>query len=275
MPFQNLISDPAGFFISLLLRLPAILIAIVLHEAAHAYAAYRLGDDTAMSLGRLTLNPLKHFDPMGTFMLIFVGFGWARPVPINPRNFKNPRRDDLIISLAGVTTNFILFILSGIIMYGLIMFAFARAPSAGITFYPNEIESLFKFAPFEFEIKYANLLSRGKITTNLSQELITPVFGSTMGHLYTIITNITLVNLMLAVFNLIPAPPLDGFHVVNNLFFKGPLFAGRRTEQVGQIVLFALLFTGYLSTGLSFVATNAFSLLGKGYFAIFKALGLG
>jgi len=273
MPFQNLISDPAGFFISLLLRLPALLIAIVLHEAAHAYAAYRLGDDTAMSLGRLTLNPLRHLDPIGTFMLIFVGFGWARPVPINPRNFKKPRRDDLIVSIAGIATNLILFILSGLMMYGFIISAFARAPSAGVNFHLNEIESLFKIAPFQYT--YYNLFSRGEITSSLAQELITPVFGGTMGHLYTIVANITLVNLMLAAFNLIPAPPLDGFHVVNSLFFKGPLFAGRRLEQTGQIVLFALLFTGYLSTGLNYVATGAFELLGKGYFAVFRALGLG
>lgn len=88
-----------------LLIIPAILIGISIHEYGHALAAVKLGDDTPLYQGRLTLNPIKHLDPMGFLFLMIVGFGWAKPVMINPRNFKNPRRDDIIVSLAGVTMN--------------------------------------------------------------------------------------------------------------------------------------------------------------------------
>lgn len=105
--------------------LPAILIGLTVHEWAHAYAAYRLGDPTARNLGRMTLNPLAHIDPIGFAMLLLVGFGWAKPVPVTPRNFKNYRRDDIIVSLAGIVTNLIVAFLfsfvyvAGILKWGL------------------------------------------------------------------------------------------------------------------------------------------------------------
>jgi len=94
----------------LVISLPAFLLAIILHEVAHGYAAYRLGDDTAKRMGRLTLSPAAHLDLVGTLMFVFsslsgFGFGWAKPVPINPLNFRHPRRDDIIVSLAGVAAN--------------------------------------------------------------------------------------------------------------------------------------------------------------------------
>lgn len=105
--------------------LPAILIGLTVHEWAHAYAAYRLGDPTARNLGRMTLNPLAHVDIFGFLMLLLVGFGWAKPVPVNPRNFKNYRRDDIIVSLAGIFTNIVIAFLfsfvyvAGILKWGL------------------------------------------------------------------------------------------------------------------------------------------------------------
>ena len=105
--------------------LPAILIGLTVHEWAHAYAAYRLGDPTARNLGRMTLNPLAHIDPIGFAMLLLVGFGWAKPVPVTPRNFKHYRRDDIIVSLAGIVTNLIVAFLfsfvyvAGILKWGL------------------------------------------------------------------------------------------------------------------------------------------------------------
>ena len=105
--------------------LPAILIGLTVHEWAHAYAAYRLGDPTARNLGRMTLNPLAHIDPIGFVMLLLVGFGWAKPVPVNPRNFKNFKRDDIIVSLAGIFTNILVAFLfsfvyvAGILKWGL------------------------------------------------------------------------------------------------------------------------------------------------------------
>ncbi len=84
-----------------------ILFALTIHEFSHGYAAYKLGDDTAKRAGRLTLNPLKHLDPIGTIMLFIAKIGWAKPVPINPYNFKNMKRDIAIVSLAGPFANFI------------------------------------------------------------------------------------------------------------------------------------------------------------------------
>ena len=111
--------------LQVLYTLPAIIIGLTVHEWAHAYAAYRLGDPTARNLGRMTLNPLAHFDVFGFLCLLLVGFGWAKPVPINPRNFKHYRRDDIIVSLAGITMNLIVaffftFIyVAGVLKWGL------------------------------------------------------------------------------------------------------------------------------------------------------------
>lgn len=104
-----------SFIMELLYRMPAILIALAFHECAHAYAAYRLGDPTAFNFGRMTLNPLAHIDPIGFVMLALFRFGWAKPVPVNTRNFKNPRRDEIIVGLAGVAANLLLaFVAMGI-----------------------------------------------------------------------------------------------------------------------------------------------------------------
>ena len=111
--------------LQLLYTLPAILIGLTVHEWAHAYAAYRLGDPTARNLGRMTLNPIAHIDPIGFLMLLVVGFGWAKPIPVNPRNFKNYKRDDIIVSLAGIFTNlltaflFSFIYVAGILKWGL------------------------------------------------------------------------------------------------------------------------------------------------------------
>lgn len=110
---RELFTDP----LRLLYVLPAILIGLTVHEWAHAFAAYKMGDPTAKNLGRMTLNPLAHIDPFGFLMLIVVGFGWARPVPVNPRNFKNFRRDDIIVSLAGIAANCVVAFLATLIFY--------------------------------------------------------------------------------------------------------------------------------------------------------------
>lgn len=99
-----------------LINLPGLLIAIVFHELAHGYTAYFLGDKTAKSQGRLSLNPLKHIDPMGFLFMLVFKFGWAKPVPINPLNFKNRKRDTFLVSIAGVVTNFILAIITAFII---------------------------------------------------------------------------------------------------------------------------------------------------------------
>ncbi len=106
----------ANALVQLLLFIPVILISLTVHEYCHGYAAYRCGDMTARNFGRLTLNPVKHLDPIGTIMMLIFGFGYAKPVPINPRNFRKPRRDICIVSVAGPLSNlFLCFI--GMLIY--------------------------------------------------------------------------------------------------------------------------------------------------------------
>jgi len=111
--------------LNLILTLPAVLIAITFHEFAHAYAADKLGDDTPRRQGRLNLNPLSHLDPIGTIMLIFAGFGWGKPVEINPRNFDRKismSKAEAIVSIAGPLMNFILAIVFTVIYYSIVKF---------------------------------------------------------------------------------------------------------------------------------------------------------
>lgn len=104
-----------SYILSKLLILPGILLGISIHEFSHGYAAVKMGDNTPLMEGRITLNPMKHIDPMGFICLLVFGFGWAKPVMINSRNFKNPRRDDAIVSIAGPLANFLVaFIFVGL-----------------------------------------------------------------------------------------------------------------------------------------------------------------
>jgi Zn-dependent protease len=108
---------------TLLLIAPPILLALTFHEYAHAYVAHRYGDDTAKQSGRLSLNPLRHLDPLGTIMIFLVQFGWAKPVPVNPHQLKNPKKDMLWISAAGPLSNMLLALVSGLLLRMLSDFA--------------------------------------------------------------------------------------------------------------------------------------------------------
>ena len=103
----ELLGDPAAFLQRLVLQVPALLIAVTVHELAHALVADRLGDPTARSLGRLTLNPLPHIDPLGALAFVLAGFGWAKPVPVNAQYFRNPLRDMSRVAAAGPIANFL------------------------------------------------------------------------------------------------------------------------------------------------------------------------
>jgi Zn-dependent protease len=103
----GLFADPAGFLQELILKLPALLIAVTVHELAHALVADRLGDSTARRLGRITLNPLPHIDPLGALCFVLGGFGWAKPVPVNAQNLKHPVRDMTWVAAAGPIANFL------------------------------------------------------------------------------------------------------------------------------------------------------------------------
>ena len=105
----------ADIIVSLLLSMPVILFALSAHETAHGYVAYKCGDNTAYNLGRLSLNPLKHIDPVGFGCMLVFGFGWAKPVPINTRNFRNPKRGMALTAIAGPATNAILGLISALL----------------------------------------------------------------------------------------------------------------------------------------------------------------
>jgi Zn-dependent protease len=146
----DLLADPAAFLQRLILQIPALLIAVTVHELAHALVADRLGDPTARSLGRLTLNPLPHIDPLGAMAFILAGFGWAKPVPVNARNFRNPLRDMTWVAAAGPIANFLaafaaLLLVVALKPAGLLPDAALRALSYVYTF--NLVLGIFNLIP--------------------------------------------------------------------------------------------------------------------------------
>ena len=112
----------------LIILLPTLVFSLCCHEFSHGYVAYRLGDTTAARQGRLTLNPLAHLDPVGSMMILFVGFGWAKPVPVNPVNFSNPRTDMIKVAFAGPASNLILAFLGGIFIRVINLFGMMNNP---------------------------------------------------------------------------------------------------------------------------------------------------
>lgn len=124
-----------------ILFLPAILVGLTFHEAAHGFASYWLGDPTPKLQGRLSLNPLKHIDPIGFLALFFAGFGWGKPVEINPFYYKHRRRDELIVSLAGVVTNFIIAIMACLAM----KFSIGYMESHGISVISYSVFMIFDY----------------------------------------------------------------------------------------------------------------------------------
>lgn len=237
--FQYLTSDPLGFLVFFLYFSLALLFTLVVHEYAHAYVAYLCGDNTAKMLGRLTMNPAKHLDPMGTLFMMIFGFGWAKPVPINPRNFEKPVRDDIFVSIAGIVTNLTLYLLSTLLMIGLNRFVWK----------PEVIEY---FGHFEL-IKTGGIGYMQIISGNLDA-LSSFVVSPFAGHVQRFLMFFAQFNLMVAIFNFLPFPPLDGFHIFNNLLFKGRLASNRNAMQIASMVLMLMVFTNTLSGFLSTVS---------------------
>jgi Zn-dependent protease len=189
----------------LLIALPVLIFSVVLHEVAHGWVALREGDNTAAMLGRLTLNPIPHLDPVGSLLVpgilaLLPGgiiFGWARPVPVNPRNFRNYKRGDILVSLAGVTVNFLLAIAFTLLLAG--------------------VEWGYRFAP--------GLAASWQVIAQMAQ------YG-------------VLINLVLMLFNLIPIPPLDGSHVFYYLLPPRLAVRYRQIGARGMLILMLLLFLG-------------------------------
>jgi len=274
---DELLADPRGTLILLLLALPGRLLAISAHEAAHGWMAERCGDPTARYLGRVTLNPIKHLDPMGVLCMVLFGIGWARPVPVNPRNFRgNYRKCDFLVSIAGVAMNLILFVLGCIVMYAVIAAALVMVPAAeSLRTATDFCRTVAEGAPVLVDGQYYYLISDlMQYGVGLGDLLIVPVFGQTAGYLYEMLTYFVMTNLVLAVFNLLPVPPLDGYHVLNDLILKGRLYASRKLAGAGQAILYIALFSGKLTELLSYVYSAVLSGVGTVANGLLHALGL-
>ena len=250
---QSLLENPLEYLTQLVLRLPAVLIAICMHESAHGWVANRCGDPTARLMGRITLNPVKHFDLMGMLCLVVFGVGWAKPVPINPLHFRNYRKDDLKVSLAGVTMNLILALVFLIPAYAVFIRAFS--PFREIYYLPDGDLAWFQGALMDYRP-------------------VSEMWGPVPAGLYEVLANVVLVNLSLAIFNLIPLPPLDGYHVLNDLVLKRPLFASPRAAMAGQGILILLMVTDILPWFLGWALSGVLSGVGHAAYAIVTALGV-
>lgn len=192
--------------------------AITIHEFAHAFIAYRLGDPTAKLAGRLTLDPAAHLDLLGTLALLIVGFGWGKPTPFDPFNLRNIKRDSALISVAGAASNLILaFVLS-----------------------------------LPYLIAY--------FTGNLFPSIVA---------IYQVVSIVIWINLILAVFNLIPIHPLDGFKVLAGLLPKNWYYDFIQTERYGLLILIFLLATGAVGRILFPLVSGLFSILIPGFTAPF------
>ncbi len=216
----------------------SVLLSLMLHEVAHGYVAYRCGDPTAKMMGRLSLNPLKHLDPIGTACMFLLGFGWAKPVPVNPRNFRNYRRDDLMVSVAGIITNLTLFLVATALAVGLNGLLWKQEV---IDYYGAKT------------LLSSDGLAYGILLTGQGSQVQDLMRTPWLQYVQRFLLLFASINLGLGVFNLLPLPPLDGFHVFNDILLRGRLMLNRQTFQIAQIVLFGLVFTGILSTIMSTV----------------------
>ena len=192
------------------IRLVVLLTALPFHEFAHAWAADKLGDPTARYQGRLTLNPFKHLDLMGSLLMLVAGFGWAKPVPINPRNFKSPKTGMALSAAAGPLSNLLLAYI-GMILWKVVLYL--QYPLGG---------------------------------------------GFLLSSLADIFQLIVLLNLGLAVFNLIPIPPLDGSRLFTVFLPPRQYFQLMQYERYIQLALFAAIFLGLLDRPLAFVQSYVF-----------------
>ena len=220
-------SDPQNAIIALLLALPGRLLALSVHEYAHAWMADRCGDPTARYMGRLTLNPIKHLSLIGTLMMIFVGVGWAKPVPVNPLKYRNYRRDDLKVSIAGIAMNMLMFIAGSVIMY---FIYWAALNSTNLT----------------SGITRSDLMYLFRSVSGLSG-IVQYAYGILPYYLFVMLFYFVMTNLALAIFNIIPLPPLDGYHVLNDLVLKKNLFASPQATQYATIILLLLVATNFIS----------------------------
>lgn len=201
-------------YVDILFQLIVFLFAISVHESAHAWMANRRGDPTARMLGRISLNPIKHIDPVGTVLMPLIAaiahipvIGWAKPTPVDPRNFKNPVLDDILTAVVGPISNFIV--------------------AAGAT-----VVLLI--------IKHSSAFG-SQVVFGLPLGWVSQQSDSVLVPLCFFIYELLIINVVLAVFNLIPVPPLDGSHVIRHFL---PESVGKIYDMAGWIGLLALVYLG-------------------------------
>jgi Zn-dependent protease len=206
--------------VDILFQIIAFVFAISVHESAHAWMANLRGDPTARMLGRITLNPIKHIDPVGTILLPLIAvfahipmLGWAKPTPVDPRNFRNPVLDDILTSIVGPISNFAVV-----------------AATAGLLGIISLVSGLGR--------SIINLLPR-VYPNNL--DLLAAQTASVLMPLSLFLYELAIINIVLGIFNLIPVPPLDGSHVLRHLL---PPPAQRVYDTVGWLGLLALIYLG-------------------------------
>ena len=254
--FEDLAANPSGTLITLAYVAVAILFSLILHECAHGWVAYKCGDPTAKMLGRLTLNPMKHLDPFGTICMLFLHVGWAKPVPVNPRNFRHLRRDYILVSLAGIVTNLLLFLLSLTVSAILCRFIYqpdliAYAREKGLQ--NNLLDIYHMLFPSAIYGGMFTIVS-GSINAGCEWLLYVQRFFLMLAQM----------NLGLAIFNLIPVPPLDGYRFLDMFVFKGRLAMEPRMMYIIQIIFLVICMSGVLSRFLTTVNGAVFGFLCSG-----------
>jgi Zn-dependent protease len=205
---------PLAFLMLISAFVFSMLVGLSFHEFSHALAADRLGDNTPRRFGRLTLNPRAHLDPVGSLMILFVGFGWAKPTPVNPNNTKSPQRSMALIALAGPLSNLVI---------------------AGVASVPIKLELVPFFHPF---VGVGNAALAGAIWG----ESATTLLGLFLG-------TVVVLNVLLAVFNFLPLAPLDGFKVALGVLPRDLSLRLARLEAWGPGILLLLFMLPFFTQG--------------------------